>query len=244
MSGSQKSYATILGKFSDGIAVLKTIPDYNPNKPEIKTGALDAFIENINTRNSACITTADVLKNLRNERMVSAFKTKYSDVNCLENLFRNILNYLKVDFGVDHPSTVLVVSIIKKINPPYEKKEKPADGTEPKKAKSESEKTYQALAGYGLEIYTSLFSLGETYNPQNNAISLTNFKARVDELAKLNSDIAVAEKNYSDAVSAREEAYNGDAGITSLIVSIKNYLASFEGGKNNAGYTAFSYAVK
>jgi hypothetical protein len=244
MSGSQRSYATILGKFTDGIAVLKTIPDYNPNKPEIKTEAIDTFIVDINARNNACITTADILKNLRNERVETTFKTKDADINCLENLFRNILSYLKVDFGANNPSAILVASILKKLNPVYEKKEKPADGTEPKKAKSESEKTYQALAGYGSEIYTSLFSLGETYNPQNNAISLTNFKARVDELVKLNSDIAVAEKNYSDAVTAREEAYYGETGITSLITSIKNYLASFEGGKNNAGYTAFSYAVK
>lgn len=244
MATSQKSFVSILGKFSDGVAVIKTIPQYNPAKPAIKIDALDALLLNVQEKNNACINTSDNLKTLRNQRIAISFKTKESDVNCLENLFNNILSYIKVDFGADHPAAVLIASILKTLHPVYEKKEAPADGSEPKKSKSESERSYQALAGYGLEIHASISGIGTDYQPQNTAITPANFKAKVDQLLELNTNVALAEKDYSDAVAAREEAYYGETGITSLITTIKNYLASFEGGKKNAGYIAFSYAVK
>ena len=244
MATSQRSYASLNGKFTSAVGVLKTLPVYNPNKVELKIPALETLITNSAAKDALVISTGGVLKDLRNSRRNIAFYNKDSDVNCVDNLFKNILSYLKSDFGDKHQSVLNVSAIIKKLHPVYEKKEEVKEGEEPTKSRSESEKSFQSLANFGIDIFTIITGLGETYKPSNEAILPAAFKAKVDELAKCNSDIAVAEKNYSEAVKGREDAYYGSSGIVTLTTAIKNYLASLEGGKKNAAYIAFSNALK
>jgi len=52
-------------------------------------------------------------------------------------------------------------------------------------------------------------------------------KAKVDELAALNSAIVKAESDYSTAVNDRNEIYNGEAGINSIVPSILPFVMRF-----------------
>ncbi len=66
----QKTFQSILGKFSDGIVVLSGIANYNPSKPELKIGALEELKKNAELKNSAVINTGITLKQLRSHRNV------------------------------------------------------------------------------------------------------------------------------------------------------------------------------
>ena len=47
-------------------------------------------------------------------------------------------------------------------------------------------------------------------------------KAKVDELAALNFAIVKAESDYLTAVNDRNEIYNGEAGINSIVPSMRS----------------------
>ncbi|HEY5534591.1 MAG TPA: hypothetical protein VIL99_06640 [Ignavibacteria bacterium] len=66
----------------------------------------------------------------------------------------------------------------------------------------------------------------------------------IDELKTLNETIAVALKDYGDATSEREKLYDGPEGLKVRIPLIKEYLASFTGGKKGQKYVEFTQAMK
>lgn len=241
---SQRSFQSIAGKYSDGLEVLKGLLDYNPAKEELKTASLDLLKDDAAAKNSAVVSTGTVLKDLKNSRRIISFSSREADQNCVENLMRNILSFIKAELGAKSPAYAQIYSIIKKINPPADKKEELKEGEEPKKIRSSSEKTFQSLVGFGNDVVTVLTGLGESYKPANTNITLANFKNKVEEISLLNAQIVNADVEYSAAVDAREELYCGDKGILKRIQMIKNFLASLEGGRKNAGYTAFCAAVK
>lgn len=241
---SQQTFQSILGKFSDGIVVLKAMTGYNPSKQELQIASLETMITTAEEKNAAALTAGTDLQNQRNSRRSISFRRKDSDTNCLENLFRNILSYIKAELGTKNSAHGKIDSIIKKISPPVEKKTPPVEGQEPQKSKSQSEKSYQSLVGFGNDIYTIISGLGTAYAPSNTNIIAANFKTKVDEFASLNAVIIKAEGVYSTAIQERNDIYYGEFGIVSTITSVKNYLASLEGGKSNASYLAFTSAVK
>ena len=241
---SQMSYSAILGRFKDGIVALKRIPGYNPSKPSLTITSLEAVSTDAEAKNADAVRTGALLKGLRNERRFISFRSKESDVNCIENLMKNIASYLKAELGAKHPSFNVVDSIIKKISPPNDPKEEVKEGEEPKKTNSSSEKSYNSLGGFASNVYTIITELGESYRPTNENITTIAFKGRIDRLAQLNASIVTAGTDYASAVKLRDDLYNSGDGIISLVSLVKDYLASFEGGRKNPDYIAFFNAVK
>lgn len=241
---SQMSYSAILGRFKDGLVILKRIPGYNPSKACLTISNLDSKSVDAEAKNAEAIRTGAILKGFRNERRFISFRSKEGDVNCIENLIRNIASYLKAELGAKHPSFNVVDSIIKKIAPPNDPKEEVKEGEEPKKTNSSSEKSYNSLGGFGSNVYTIITELGESYRPTNENITAIAFKAKIERLAQLNGAIVTAGTDYSASVKLRDDLYNGDDGIISVISQVKDYLASFEGGKKNPDFIAFNNAVK
>ncbi len=241
---SQQTFQSVLGKFSDGIDLLKDNTAYSPARAELTLTALEAQKADAEAKNAAVVSKGTLLTGLRNNRRIMSFKSKDSDANCLEIRIKAIASYIKAEHGATDPAYLKIKSIISRFQPPHEKKTKPAEGEEPKKSISKSEKTYQSLVGFSSDIYTIISGLGENYNPSNQNITLEGFKAKLDELSELNSNIVKAENDYMEAVKERNEVFNGEAGIKSIVSSIKDYLASLEGGKKNPDYVAFMNAVK
>jgi len=241
---SQQSYQSVFGKYSGGIEVLKGITGYNPVKQELRLISLETLKSSAEQKNAAVTSAATDLQELRNQRRNMSFRAKDTDTNCIENLIRNIASYIKAELTASNSAYTKVNSIIKKFNPPVEKKVDLKEGEEPKKSKSQSEKSYQSLVGFANDVHTVIAGLGEAYSPSNTNITVASFKTKIDELAALNAAVVKAENSYSTAVQERNEIYNGEVGINSIMSSIKNYLASLEGGKNNPGYIAFVNAIK
>ncbi len=241
---SQRTFQSRIGKFSDGITSLKAQTDYNPGKPALQISSLEILQTSVTDKNAQIVTLENDLKSLRNERKSISFAVRGSDKNCIEKRMRAIANYIKSENTAEHPAYLKMVSIISKLSPPHYKKRSQVEGETPKSSISRSEKTFQSLLGFGNDVCTMIANLGASYQPTNTNITGANFTAVIERLAQLNASIITAEGNYSTAVEERFELYNGENGISQTIKSIKNYLASFEGGKKSAAYTAFNNAVK
>ena len=241
---SQMTFQSILGKFSAGIEILKGIVGYNPLKSILQITQLEKTKTDAEAANAKVLTAASRLQNLRNQRRAISFSCKEADTNCIENLIRNIASYIKAELGSKHTAFIKIDSILKKFKPPKEKKEEIKEGEVPKKSISQSEKSYESLVGFATDVYTVISELGASYNPSNTNLAAANFKTKVDELTALNAEVIKAESAFGSAVQERYEIYNGEVGINSIVSSVKNYLASLEGGKNNPSYKAYLNAVK
>jgi len=239
---SQHSYENRLGRFENGTSLLKTYADYVPANSLITTASLDAFAVTVRGKNDEVETLYVTLTDKRNLRKPIVFRSKIADVNCLQNRVSSIASYLKAEFGKTSGAYKKVYSLLKKMSPSYPKK---TDPTLPKgSGRSPSERSFVAVTGYAFEIIAILNTLGVVYNPGNDAIKLANFETFVENLKTLNEEIAVALKDYGEAVLEREKLYNASDGLTSRVALIKEYLASFEGGKKNPMYIEYSQAIK
>ena len=241
---SQQSFASKLGKFEDGITTLKGLTDYSPVNVKIQISSLVQKDTDVTAMNDAVTTSENVLNGLQKERKLLAYKFKGGSDNNIQGNMKAIEYNVKSELTDKSPEYIKINSINKKIQPPSEKKTPPKEGETPKKSNSKSEKSYQSLVGFGNDVCTIITNLGTKYNPSNQNITVSNFKAQVANLSELNGQVITAEKNYSTAVKNRENAYDGVDGISSLISTIKDHLASLPGGKKNPSYVAFAASVK
>lgn len=240
---SQASYENLLGRFINAVALLVTWIDYQPANALIVLATLQTFITQVRSKNDLVSSLLVSLTDKRNERKAIVFRSKTADINCLQNRTASIASYLKAEFGKKSGAYVKVYALYKKMVPTYPPKKDP---TLPKgSGRSPSERSFVAVTGYASEIVAIITSLGAAYNPTNNiAIQLVNFKNFVLSLSQLNEDIAVALKDYGDAVTAREKIYDAPDGLNVRATLVKDYLASFEGGKKNPKYVEFNQAMK
>lgn len=238
---SQRSFENRLGRFNNGLSILQTWGDYLPANVLITIAALVAFAADVIAKNELVATLLTNLTDKRNERKPLVFRSKTSDENCLQNRIDNIQNFLKAEFGKTSGAYQKVHSLYKHLMPKYPKK---SDPPEPRGAgKSPSERSFVAGIGYGYEVYAIINSLGASYSPGNTAIIAANFLTFLDSLNTLNKDIAVALKDYGDAVNEREQLYDGPEGLDNRVSMIKSYLASFTGGKQGQKYVEYSQAI-
>ena len=241
---SQQSFASKLGKFENGNTALNGLTDYNPANVKIQKSSLVQKDADVIALNSAVTTSEEVLKKLQKERKFLAYTFNGGNDNNIQGNMKAIEYNLRSELSADSPEYLKVKSINQKIQPPSEKKKPLKEGETPKKSNSKSEKSYQSLVGFGNDVCTIITNLGTNYNPANQNITVVNFKAQVARLNELNGQVTTAEKDYSTAVKNREKAYNGEDGISSLISTVKDHLASLEGGKKNPSYVAYANAVK
>lgn len=239
---SQMSHENRIGRFENGLALLQTWMDYLPANLLITIAVLLTFVDTVRAKNNEVANLLTALTNNRNQRKPLVFKTKTSDVNCLQNRINNIASYLKAEFGKTSGAYQQVYALYKRISPTYPKKKEP---NLPRGAgRSPSERSFVAVVGYGYEVHAIINSLGAAYNPSNTAITVANFITFLDTLNTLNKDIAVALKDYGDAVTAREDLYEGAEGLDNRISMIKSYLASFTGGKTGQKYVEYTQAME
>lgn len=239
---SQMSYENRIGRFENGLALLQTWGDYLPANVLITIAVLLTFVADVRAKNEEVANLLTNLTNNRNLRKPQVFKTKTSDLNCLQNRIDNIVNYLKAEFGKTSGACQQVYSLFKRISPTYPKKKEP--NLPRGSGRSPSERSFVAVTGYGYEVHAIINSLGATYNPSNTAITVVNFKTFLDTLNTLNKDIAVDLKNYGDAVNDRIELYEGAEGLDNRMSMIKSYLASFPGGKTGQKYVEYTQSIE
>lgn len=180
-------------------------------------------------------------KNAIAARKALSFKGKDCDENCLENRIRNIRSFIGAEISKTCGEYKIISSFIKKIAPVYEK----ANPALPKgSGKSPSEKSFVALNGYGTQSSELINNLGASYDPQNTFIVAATFETFVNDMIGRAKSIAKLEGLYADAVKARYEIYHGTNGLIERQDTIKEYLASFTGGKKNQMYIEYDRLIK
>jgi hypothetical protein len=241
MGDSQRSFEVLLGRFENGDAYVQTLANYDPLKPIIKKANLTLFIADVKLKDEAVNKALDKWKNAVVARKALSFKGEDCDENCLENRIRNIYSYIGADINKKCGEYKIIGSFIKKIAPIYEKKD-PAlpKGT----GKSPSEKSFVALNGYGTQTSELINDLGLAYDPQNTYIEAATFETFVNDMIERAKDIGKLKSAYSNAVEARYKIYHGTAGLVERQKTIKDYLASFTGGKKSQDYIEYDRLIK
>jgi hypothetical protein len=149
---------------------------------------------------------------------------------------RNVLNYIGAENDTNNSVYLALKGYLRKIRPTN--KPKKTDGT---KSPSQSERTFVSLAGYMTAVVHLISNTPDlVYSPSNPKLSISNLMVVRDQLTALNNDIAEKQSKLSQSISDRRDSFNT---TIRLIPSIKRYLASYNGGKNNSKYIQFSNAL-
>lgn len=94
-SASQMSFDNQLGNFQAYIEILKNVPEYNPNEPDLKTTALEALAADLNALNNAVSTTTATLNQKRGTRD----SLLYLDDDCVVNTAKSAKAYVQASQG-------------------------------------------------------------------------------------------------------------------------------------------------
>ena len=119
---SQQSFENRLGRFNNGLALLQTWVDFLPANVLITIASLLTLAADVLAKNELVATLLTALTNKRNERKPIVFRSRASDINCLQNRMDNITNYLKAEFGKTSGAYQRVYALYKHITPNYPKK--------------------------------------------------------------------------------------------------------------------------
>lgn len=243
MANSQLSYDTLYGRFVDGNTFIQALPDFNPNNELIKKSNMTTFIMSVIPVDKAVNLSLKAYLDETNSRRPLVFKAKDCDLNCLENLIRNIRSYIGAEFGKSNGAYKIISGLVAKFAPQYKKKD-PNAPPDARKTPSPSEKSFDAMNSYGQKVLDIITDLGTAYTPQNTYIQPANFEVFLKDLVIRAKKIAKVLSDYSEAASIRNPYYHGPEGILERERLIKDYLASFPGGKKSQNYIQYDRLLK
>lgn len=244
MAGSQKSFESILNRFVDGLALLQSWGDYNPNNNLIKVANLLTFTNNVKTAN---LTTSDALVDLntkQDNRVLKCFIQKGNiNPDCLEARIRGIRNYLK---GENFPEAEVraVEKILRHIHPYYPKKTPVPPGEPQPRHPSPSERSFAALIADGHAIINRITALGVAYTPPDSKLTVAEMTTLINDIIQLSKDVQLALDVYGTAVRARKKLYTGPGSLNERTMQVTNYLSSFPGQKKSNHAIEFKGAIK
>lgn len=241
MDVSQRSYETRRGRFVSGNELVQAKTDYNPMKEIIKKDKLTLFIAEVGTRDEAVSVSELHYRDKVKIRRINSFRDKANLENCLENRIRNAMAYVGAEIGRTSPAYKMIKGFIKKIKPTYKKKKPDAPKGE---GKSPSEQSFVALIGYGKQTAQITGDLGSAYTPSDPDIQSANMLTFCEQIETWTKEVASKEVIWADAVKKRKEIYDGKDGMKDRINTIKDYLASFPGGKNSQDYIEYDRLIK
>jgi hypothetical protein len=104
ISSSQMSYDNRLENFNKLIQQLGSIPEYKPNEPELQVATLRQLHADMNTLNTAVMTTEQALGNAR----IARNEVLYKELSGLVNIAADVKTYIKSVFGATAPQFRLV----------------------------------------------------------------------------------------------------------------------------------------
>ena len=241
MPASQQSFEARLERFILGNGLVQSWLDYDPQNVLIKKLSLTGFILSVNTANTLCNNTRQTLGNGQTARAPLVFTNKETNPACLQKRIEQIVPYLEGDLGKTSPSAKLVRSVRLKIRPVYPKK---PPGTPRGAGNSPMERSFASAVGLGQKVVDCIFGLGAAYKPANPDLSVASMQALVNLIKDKNKIVTEALEPFGNANRARRKLYDQDDGMKERIVSIKGYLASFQGGKKSDRYIEYSQAIK
>jgi hypothetical protein len=243
MANSQLSFETLLGRYENGNEYVQALTNFNPQKELIKMANQQLFIDSVIAADKAVNLSLKKYGDEVSARKPLVFRQKDCDENCLENRIRNIQAYIGADISKTCKAYKIIGGFIKKFAPQYKTKD-PNVPPPLHKTPSPSEKSFVAMNGYGIQVHELIVELDTAYAPQNNYIKPAEFIIFVKDLAERTKKTAKYLGNYGDAVAARLPFYYGPEGILERQRLIKDYLASFPGGKKSQNYIEYDRLIK
>jgi hypothetical protein len=113
ISSSQLSFDSRIDNFDKLIALLSSIPAYNPNEEDLKLDALKAYLEDLKSKNAAVVETSTALSNAR----ISRNSVLYKENSGLVDTAQDVKSYVKSVFGAGAPQFKQVSGLeFRKIN--------------------------------------------------------------------------------------------------------------------------------
>ncbi len=99
VSTSQQSFDQLIQHMQAFIALLTTIPTYNPNEVDLKVAALNTYLGTLNTTNNAAVTAHTKLANT----LIARNKVLYTPITGLCAIAQEAKNYIKSVYGATAP---------------------------------------------------------------------------------------------------------------------------------------------
>ncbi len=99
VSTSQQSFDQLIQHMQAFIALLASVPTYNPNEVDLKVAALNTYLGTLNTTNNAAITAHTKLANT----LIARNKTLYAPITGLCAIAQETKNYIKSVYGATAP---------------------------------------------------------------------------------------------------------------------------------------------
>jgi uncharacterized protein YqgV (UPF0045/DUF77 family) len=243
MAGSQRTFEAILNRFREGYNLISTWLDYSPNKTLIKKATLGVFIPSVEAANTLATNTEVALGNMRTSRHRLVFKVTEPTPNplCAEARIGRIATYIEGDLDDGAQATKKVKSILKKMQPRYDKK---AEGAPRGAGQSPSEKSFASAVGHLQEVIDIVTVLGVAYTPADVNLKVPALTTLMTDIKNANKAVTEAADAYGKANRARKKLYTGPDGISTQTVAVKGYLTSFDGGKKSDHYIEYNQAIK
>jgi len=238
MAGSQNTYASLIGKFRNGLTVLQSWADYLPSNPSIQIATLVALENEVETKNTAVTVTNSAWLTKTDERKKLFYYDKKIDNRlCFEARLEQITN-LVGSMGEDEEVAYDMLKAMQKKFIPGLNKKKLADGTY--KTVTPQNRTYASVSGFLTETIAIITNI-PLYNPPNVNLTIAAMQNLFAQIETANAAAQTAHANWSDAVTERRKVYQT---MSKNITLIKNYLASFDGAKKSNHYIGFVQALK
>lgn len=99
ISASQMGYDSRVENLDKLIALLQSVPEYNPNEEELKIVSLQTLLASLKTKNSEVVTTYIQLSNARTVRN----EVFYKPISGLTDIASDVKTYIKSVFGATSP---------------------------------------------------------------------------------------------------------------------------------------------
>ncbi len=131
-----------------------------------------------------------------------------------------------------------VKNLADKVRGVYPPKAKPADPAPDKKERNRGEQSYVEIASH-LKRYIARLEGLAGFAPQDPKISLASLNGHLSALDGLNQSLPALSQTLADAITDRQEAYNGPAGLKFVFDGVKTSVKG-QYGQSSAEYKSIS----
>ena len=235
-STSERTFGQRYTKARELVEYIKSVPGYAPGNPDLEAGALNTFLDTVDSANNLA---ADLLSGLQTARdaRLELFKGSEGLIKRCSQI-RDYISSIepKGKKSVEYKKAQKVVMRMRGIRLSAKPVAPTTGGTAPKTL-STSEVSFGSMLSGGKEVLQVIKSV-TGYAPSNTNITIANFTAFVAQLDSKNTEVAEKVTNWDNAVEARSDLYKT---LQEKVSKIKMALAGQFGRQSNEYKDSLSY---
>lgn len=225
---SEATFGNKLAKGQQLLDYIKTLNNYNPPTEALKKDKFEDLLKQINDTNSKLVSNKDLLAAARQKRTELYYgKTGIIKRSAMVRDFVGVLSS-----GKDSHAFTNIQKEVQKMNnykKPTKKEESTEDNTvATKKTVSNAETSFGSVLQGAKNILEIIKNISD-YAPANALISIAGFTAFIAEIESANQAVNTNLYAYSDAVSKRQDLYEGDTGLRRCFQDTKSFIAASYG---------------